>query len=76
MADEGGEKTELPTQKKLRDARNKGQVCTSRDVTSTAILIVLMSIIGVLAAVLVDDVTELLTLIGRNYDIEIHAGPV
>ena len=35
MADEGGEKTEMPTQKKLRDARSKGQVCTSKDIVST-----------------------------------------
>ena len=73
MADEGGEKTELPTQKKLRDARDKGQVCTSKDVTSTAILIVLMALVGVLAAMLVDDVSELLSLIGRSYDQEIRA---
>ena len=73
MADEGGEKTEQPTQKKLRDARNKGQVCTSKDVTSTAILIVLMAILGVIAAALVDDVTELLTVVSRNYDVEIHS---
>ena len=73
MADEGGEKTELPTQKKLRDARDKGQVCTSKDVTSTAILTVLMSIVGVMAAALVDDVTDLLSLVGRSYDAEIHS---
>ena len=39
MADEGGEKTEMPTPKKLRDARNKGQVCTSTDIISNALLI-------------------------------------
>ena len=37
MADEStGEKTEMPTEKKLRDARDKGQVCTSKDIVSTA----------------------------------------
>lgn len=40
---EGGEKTEMPTPKKLRDARNKGQVCTSKGVVSTAILVVLLA---------------------------------
>lgn len=36
-----GEKTELPTPKKLRDARNKGQVANSKDVGSTALLVAL-----------------------------------
>ena len=67
MADEGGEKTELPTQKKLRDAREKGQVCTSKDVTSTAILIVLMAIAGVVGKMIIDDVTELLNIVNDTY---------
>ncbi len=33
------DKTEQPTSKKLRDARNKGQVAQSRDVVSTVLLI-------------------------------------
>ena len=32
MAESSGEKTEMPTPKKLRDARQKGQVCTSKDI--------------------------------------------
>ena len=39
MAESSGEKTEMPTPKKLRDAREKGQVCTSKDIVSTAILV-------------------------------------
>jgi len=46
---EGGEKTEMPTPKKLRDARQKGQVCTSKDVVSTAILLVTLAITGAMA---------------------------
>lgn len=42
----GGEKTEKPTPKKLRDARQKGQVAFSRDVTGALILIVLFAYIG------------------------------
>ena len=34
-----GEKTEEPTQKKLRDAREKGQVAYSKDFTQTALII-------------------------------------
>lgn len=37
------EKTEEPTPKKLRDARKKGQVPNSKDVTSTALLIVIFT---------------------------------
>ena len=32
MAESSGEKTEMPTPKKLRDARQKGQVCSSKDI--------------------------------------------
>ena len=38
-----GEKTEQPTAKKLRDAREKGQVAKSTDTTSTALLIGLLA---------------------------------
>ena len=65
MADEGGEKTEMPTAKKLRDARQKGQVCTSKDVVSTALLVVLMYLAALLATILVDDLEQLITYIGR-----------
>ena len=65
MADEGGEKTEMPTAKKLRDARQKGQVCTSKDVVSTALLVVLMYLAALLATILVDDLEQLITFIGR-----------
>jgi flagellar biosynthesis protein FlhB len=41
MADEtGNEKTEQPTAKKLRDAREKGQVARSKDLNSTVILLI------------------------------------
>jgi len=66
MADEGGEKTEMPTAKKLRDARQKGQVCTSKDVVSTALLVVLLFTLGALGVMLVDDFGELLRFIGAK----------
>ena len=37
MADESGEKTEEPTQKKLDDARRRGQVWKSRDLTGALV---------------------------------------
>lgn len=36
--DDGGDRTEQPTPKRLQDARKKGQVAKSRDVTSTVTL--------------------------------------
>ena len=61
---EGGEKTEMPTPKKLRDARQKGQVCTSKDVVSTALLVVLLAILGAMGTMLIDDMSDLLKFIG------------
>ena len=60
MAESSGEKTEMPTQKKLRDARQKGQVCSSKDIVSTAILIVLFALLGWMGLALVDDISEML----------------
>jgi len=60
MAESTGEKTELPTPKKLRDAREKGQVCTSKDITSTAILVVLFAILAWMGVTLMNDMEELL----------------
>ena len=55
MAESAGEKTEMPTPKKLRDARNKGQVCSSKDIVSTACLIALFAVVGMCAKMLIDD---------------------
>ena len=60
MAESSGEKTEMPTQKKLRDARQKGQVCSSKDITSTAILVVLFAVLGWMGTALMDDMEEML----------------
>ena len=64
MAESSGEKTEMPTPKKLRDAREKGQVCSSKDIVSTAILIVLFVVLGWMGGALVDDSSMLLSYIG------------
>ena len=70
MAESSGEKTEMPTAKKLRDARQKGQVCTSKDVVSTALLVVLMYLTALLAMVLVNDLEGLITFVGRSYGMD------
>ena len=64
MAESAGEKTEMPTPKKLRDARQKGQVCTSKDIVSTAILVVLFALLGWMGVALIDDSAMLLDYIG------------
>ena len=64
MAESSGEKTEMPTPKKLRDARQKGQVCTSKDIVSTAILVVLFVVLGWMGIALMDDSSMLLGYIG------------
>ena len=67
MADsQTGEKTELPTPKKLRDAREKGQVCTSKDIVSTAVLVVLFAVLGWMGIALMDDTSVLLHYIGQR----------
>ena len=63
---EGGEKTEQPTPKKLRDGRKKGQVCTSKDIVSTAILVALFAVLGWMGVALCDDVGDILRYIGGN----------
>ena len=60
MAESSGEKTEMPTPKKLRDARQKGQVCTSKDITSTAILVVLFAVLAWMGMALMDDMEQLI----------------
>lgn len=75
MADEGGEKTEMPTPKKLRDARNKGQVCTSKDIVSTALLILGFCLCAVLGVMLVDDFTDLMSYIAATINEPSLAGP-
>jgi flagellar biosynthetic protein FlhB len=42
----GGEKTEQPTEKRLRDARRKGQVARSQDLTSALLLTAAVAILG------------------------------
>jgi len=66
MAESSGEKTEMPTPKKLRDARQKGQVCTSKDIVSTAILIVLFALLGWMGVALMDDASELVAFVGQR----------
>jgi len=66
MAEQTGEKTEMPTPKKLRDAREKGQVCTSKDIVSTALLIVMFCVTAFSCVSMVEDFTELMRFVGER----------
>ena len=75
MADEGGEKTEMPTPKKLRDARSKGQVCISKDIVSTVLLVLGFCLCAFLGAVLVDDFSDLMSYVASVANEPSPAGP-
>ena len=47
---QGGEKTEQPTEKRLRDARRKGQVAKSQDLTSALLLVTAAVIVGLVGS--------------------------
>ena len=47
---DGGDKTEQPTQKRLDDARKKGDVVKSKDVTSTVGLVVWLGLFAALVS--------------------------
>lgn len=63
------EKTEQPTPKKLRDARNKGQVAKSQDVSSAALTVTCFVVISILFYTAVDDIQELILLPIKYYDV-------
>jgi len=69
MADQQGEKTEKPSEKKLREAREKGQVARSRDVgvafTSLAVTGMLVWFGPLMIQHLMDRMTSLLTAVGQ-----------
>ena len=65
-----GEKTEQPTPKKLRDARKKGQVAKSKEISSTAGIIAVVTIIWALSDWYVQMFQELLLYPAEFYEME------
>ncbi|MTI14263.1 type III secretion system export apparatus subunit SctU [Sansalvadorimonas verongulae] len=65
-----GEKTEQPTPKKLRDARKKGQVAKSKEISSTAGIIAVVAIIWALSDWYVQMFQELLLYPAEFYEME------
>jgi type III secretion protein U len=67
------EKTEPPSQKRLRDAKKKGQVCLSRDVSSTLILIAAFSVFGLGWPRTLAHLRELIVFPARFYTLPFEA---
>jgi type III secretion YscU/HrpY family protein len=75
MADKNnsGDKTEKPTPKRLKDARKKGDVSKSKDITSTAIMILWIVLLAASLLYIVDRIagflTQTLTVIGQSHNL-------
>jgi type III secretion protein U len=63
---DGGDKTELPTQKKLRDARNKGDVAKSKDVGASFITLLWFLMIAFAAGQVCVQIAEFSQLVLDN----------
>jgi type III secretion protein U len=61
------EKTEQPTPKRLRDARKKGQVATSKDVVTTALMIALFAYLWMTWDGFIERIVELLVFPPQFY---------
>lgn len=59
---QSGEKTEEPTEKRLRDARKKGQVAKSADVSSTWLLIIIFVYFAIFKTMILKKCEELILL--------------
>ena len=59
---EGGEKTELPTPKKERDAREKGQVAKSQEVVITLTLFSVIAYVWVMSSSIIEQLIDAMTL--------------
>ena len=74
MADknDSGDKTEKPTPKKLKDARKKGDVSKSKDISSTGVMILWIVLLGAGLVYMVDRlaalVTETMVTAGQSKD--------
>ena len=74
MADknDSGDKTEKPTPKKLKDARKKGDVSKSKDVSSTGVMILWIVLLGASLYYIIDRITSLISITlqkaGQSHD--------
>ena len=61
----GGSKTEPPTPKKIRDARNRGQVAKSKEIVSLVLLLAIMGCFWLFGSSMLTDLKALFDLPGR-----------
>jgi type III secretion protein U len=77
---DGGDKTEKPTPKKLQDARKKGDVPKSKELTSTVLLIAWMGlgalVVGYASTRIADLCNSLFTIVGQGWEVTGYAGAV
>ncbi|HMC14910.1 MAG TPA: type III secretion system export apparatus subunit SctU [Albitalea sp.] len=77
---DGGDKTEKPTPKRLEDARKKGDVSKSKEVTSTVVLVLWLGLgallLGFASARLAALWDALFAIIGRGWETTGYAGAV
>lgn len=66
MSESAAEKTELPTPKRLREARQKGQVAHSKEIVSALLLVCLCFLCGGLLIRLSRDFSDLIDLCGAQ----------
>ncbi|MBF0121397.1 MAG: EscU/YscU/HrcU family type III secretion system export apparatus switch protein, partial [Desulfobacterales bacterium] len=71
---EGGEKTEEPTPKKIRDARKKGQVAKSKEIPSAATITFVFLIIWALWDSFLKNLKELIILPTLYYNAPFNEG--
>ena len=82
MADknDSGDKTEKPTPKKLQDARKKGDVSKSKELSSTVLLIAWMGlgalVVGYATTRIAGLCESLFTIVGQGWDTTGYAGAV
>ena len=70
MSGSSGEKTEQPTPKKIRDARNKGQVAKSQDVSAAALTVTCFAIITLLFYRTVQEMQDMILLPTKFYEMD------
>ncbi|MES2663176.1 MAG: type III secretion system export apparatus subunit SctU [Pseudomonadota bacterium] len=66
------EKTEQPTQKKIRDAREKGQVSSSKELVSAAQMIGMYIIFFLIGGYFVKQMMEMILLPAQYYGVSFH----
>jgi type III secretion YscU/HrpY family protein len=80
MAEDSGDKTEKPTPKKLQDARKKGDVPKSKEITSTLLLLVWLGLGSFAVTQAVERLGALFeaffTTVGRGWALTGYAGAV